>query len=115
MHGLGLQYPKGIVKIMMSKFLKENHRRSRNAIKKGNVEEIDGNNLHLTNGIIDEHTHIGLSRGVNEAEAILLQRWRMSDVINPDDVNFYRQIVGGVTTAQQLHGSANPIMDSLPL
>ena len=33
----------------------------------------------------------------------------MSDVINPDDVNFYRQIVGGVTTAQQLHGSANPI------
>ena len=33
----------------------------------------------------------------------------MSDVINPDDVNFYRQIVGGVTTAQLLHGSANPI------
>ena len=65
--------------------------------------------MHLTNGIIDEHTHIGLSRGVNEAGSNSSAEVRMSDVINPDDVNFYRQIVGGVTTAQQLHGSANPI------
>ena len=31
------------------------------------------------------------------------------DVINPDDVNIYRNLAGGVTTVQILHGSANPI------
>jgi imidazolonepropionase-like amidohydrolase len=33
----------------------------------------------------------------------------MGDVINPEDVNIYRQLAGGVTCAQLLHGSANPI------
>lgn len=75
----------------------------------GNAAVIDGSNLHLTSGIIDEHTHIGLSRGVNEAGANNSGEVRMSDAINPDDVNFYRQLVGGVTSAQQLHGSANPV------
>ena len=76
---------------------------------KGNAEEIDGTNLHLTNGILDEHTHIGLTRGVNEAGSNSSAEVRMEDVLNPDDVNFYRQLSGGVTSAQQLHGSANPI------
>ena len=31
------------------------------------------------------------------------------DVINPDDINIYRNLAGGVTTVQVLHGSANPI------
>ncbi|AYO57093.1 amidohydrolase [Chryseobacterium sp. 6424] len=75
----------------------------------GNALVIDGSNLHLTNGIIDEHTHIGLARGVNEAGSNNSGEVRMSDAINPDDVNFYRQLAGGVTAAQQLHGSANPI------
>ncbi|HBP45832.1 MAG TPA: hypothetical protein DD635_07995, partial [Flavobacteriales bacterium] len=29
--------------------------------------------------------------------------------VNSEDVNIYRQLAGGVTTAQILHGSANPI------
>jgi hypothetical protein len=33
----------------------------------------------------------------------------MGDVINPEDINIYRQLSGGVTCAQLLHGSANPI------
>lgn len=78
-------------------------------ISAGNAKVIDGSNLHLTSGIIDEHTHIGLTRGVNEAGSNNSGEVRMSDAINPDDVNFYRQLAGGVTAAQQLHGSANPI------
>lgn len=78
-------------------------------LSKGNAEEIDGTNLHLTNGILDEHTHIGLTKGVNEAGSNSSAEVRMADVLNPDDVNFYRQLSGGVTSAQQLHGSANPI------
>ena len=30
-------------------------------------------------------------------------------MLNSEDVNIYRQLAGGVTTAQLLHGSANPI------
>lgn len=74
-----------------------------------NATVIDGSNLHLTSGIIDEHTHIGLARGVNESGSNNSGEVRMSDAIDPDDVNFYRQLAGGVTSAQQLHGSANPV------
>ncbi len=80
-----------------------------NGLSAGNARVIDGTNLHLTNGIIDEHTHVGIARGVNEAGSNNSGEVRMSDAINPDDVNFYRQLAGGVTSAQQLHGSANPI------
>ena len=75
----------------------------------GNAAVIDGSNLHLTSGIIDEHTHIGLARGINESGTNNSGEVRMSDAIDPDDVNFYRQLAGGVTSAQQLHGSANPV------
>ena len=30
-------------------------------------------------------------------------------MINPDDIDWYRQLAGGLTAANQLHGSANPI------
>ncbi|MDO5509317.1 MAG: amidohydrolase family protein [Weeksellaceae bacterium] len=70
---------------------------------------IDATGKHLTNGIIDEHTHIGLTRGVNEVGANNSAEVRMADALNPDDVNFYRQLAGGVIAAQQLHGSANPV------
>lgn len=68
---------------------------------------IDGKGKHLTPGIIDEHSHIALF-SVNEDDASSAEV-RMSDVVNPEDINIYRQLAGGVTTAQLLHGSANPI------
>jgi imidazolonepropionase-like amidohydrolase len=70
---------------------------------------IDGTGKHLTPGIIDEHSHIALTAGVNEGAQASSAEVRMGDVINPDDINIYRQLSGGVTTAQLLHGSANPI------
>lgn len=69
---------------------------------------IDGKGMHLTPGIIDEHSHIALF-SVNEGADASSAEVRMSDVINPEDINIYRQLSGGVTTAQLLHGSANPI------
>lgn len=69
---------------------------------------IDAKGMHLTPGIIDEHSHIALF-SVNEGAESSSAEVRMSDVINPDDINIYRQLAGGVTTAQLLHGSANPI------
>ncbi len=69
---------------------------------------VDGTGKHLTNGIIDEHSHIALL-SVNEGSQSSTAEVRMSDVVNPEDVNIYRQLAGGVTTSQLLHGSANAI------
>ena len=71
-------------------------------------EIIEGKGKHLSSGIIDEHSHIAL-RSINEGSQSSSAEVRMSDAIRPNDVNIYRQLAGGVTVAQLLHGSANPI------
>ncbi|HEX4887422.1 MAG TPA: amidohydrolase family protein [Luteibaculaceae bacterium] len=73
------------------------------------AEVVDGTGMHLTPGIIDEHSHIAISRGVNEGGQAVSAEVSIGDVVNSDDVNIYRQLAGGVTAAQLLHGSANPI------
>jgi len=73
------------------------------------IREIDLKGKHLTSGIIDEHSHIAIEKGVNEASQAITAEVRIGDVINGDDINIYRQLSGGVTAVQLLHGSANPI------
>ncbi|SFE78730.1 Imidazolonepropionase [Chitinophaga sp. CF118] len=75
----------------------------------GNARVIDGTGKHLTPGIIDEHSHIAISKGVNEGTQSVTSEVRIADVVNPDDVNIYRQLSGGVTSSHLLHGSANTI------
>ncbi len=70
---------------------------------------VDATGKHLTAGIIDEHSHITVARGVNEAAQSSTAEVRIADVINSDDVNIYRQLAGGVTSSHILHGSANAI------
>ena len=70
---------------------------------------VDVKGKHITSGIIDEHSHIAISRGVNEGSQAVTAEVSIGDVINSDDINIYRQLSGGVTSAQLLHGSANPI------
>ncbi len=70
---------------------------------------IDAKGKHLTAGIIDEHSHIAISKGVNEGGQAISAEVNISDVVTADDINIYRQLAGGVTAAQLLHGSANPI------
>ena len=72
------------------------------------VNEIDATGKHLTSGIIDEHSHIGAS-SINEGGHNSSAEVTIEDVIDPDDINLYRNLSGGVTTLQILHGSANPI------
>ena len=71
--------------------------------------EIDATGKHITPGIVDEHTHIAGSRGINEGSQASSAEVRIGDVVNSEDINIYRQLAGGVTAAQVLHGSANPI------
>ncbi|PJJ09142.1 imidazolonepropionase-like amidohydrolase [Flavobacterium sp. 1] len=70
---------------------------------------IDAKGKHLTSGIIDEHSHIAISAGVNEAGQNSTAEVTVQDVVNSEDINIYRDLAGGVTTSQLLHGSANPI------
>ena len=79
----------------------------KNLSSKG-ATEIDGTGKHLTAGIIDEHSHIAAS-SINEGAQNSSAEVTIEDVIDPNDINIYRNISGGTTTAQILHGSANPI------
>lgn len=73
------------------------------------AKTIDATNKHLTCGIIDEHSHIAISAGVNEGSKSCSSEVRIGDVVDAEDINIYRQLAGGVTTSQLLHGSANAI------
>lgn len=64
---------------------------------------------HITPGLIDCHSHTGISGGVNEGTFSSTAMVRIEDVIDPDAMNWYRQLAGGLTAASQLHGSANAI------
>jgi len=81
----------------------------RNLPGKEGIKVIDATGRHLTPGIIDEHSHMAITRGVNEGTQASSAEVRIGDVINPEDINIYRQLSGGVTISQLLHGSANPI------
>ncbi len=78
-------------------------------INQDNAIPIDATGKHVTPGIIDEHTHIAVSRGVNEGAQASSAEVRIGDVVDSEDIDIYRQLSGGVTCAQVLHGSANPI------
>ena len=75
----------------------------------GGAIEVDGTGKHITCGIVDEHSHIAISRGVNECTQASTAEVTIQDVVDSDDVNIYRQLSGGVTTSHLLHGSCNPI------
>lgn len=72
------------------------------------AREIDATGMHLTAGIIDEHSHIATS-STNESGQAITSEVRIGDVLDPENINIYRQLAGGVTAAHILHGSANPI------
>ncbi|TKC05082.1 amidohydrolase family protein [Pedobacter frigoris] len=75
----------------------------------GNAKTIDATGKHITAGLIDEHSHIAGTGGINEGAQSSSAEVRIADIINSEDVNIYRQLAGGVTTSQILHGSANPV------
>ena len=74
----------------------------------GNLLTIDATGKHLTTGIIDEHSHIAAT-SINEGGQNSSAEVTIEDVLDPEDINIYRNLAGGVTAIQILHGSANPI------
>ncbi|MFT4022159.1 MAG: amidohydrolase family protein [Flavihumibacter sp.] len=72
------------------------------------AQVIDGTGKYLSAGIIDEHSHIAV-QSINEGAQSVTSEVRIADNLNPEDINIYRQLSGGVTTSHILHGSANTI------
>ena len=70
---------------------------------------IDADGKHVTPGIIDCHSHMATDGGVNEGTQAITAEVRIGDFIDATDISVWRQLAGGVTTANVLHGSANPI------
>ena len=70
---------------------------------------IDATGLDVMPGIIDCHSHIAVAGSVNEGSVSVSSMVNIADVLNPEDIDIYRDLAGGVTTANILHGSANAI------
>ncbi len=77
-------------------------------ISESGAQVIDATGKHLTAGVIDEHSHIAAA-SVNEGGHNSSAEVTLEDVLDDTDINLYRNLAGGVTTIQVLHGSANPI------
>jgi imidazolonepropionase-like amidohydrolase len=71
--------------------------------------EVDARGKQVTPGMIDCHSHTAIDGGVNEGSNSVTAECRIQDVIDAEDVNIYRQLAGGTTAANLLHGSANAI------
>src|SRR5213076_763730 len=69
---------------------------------------IDATGKYVMPGIVDCHSHSMLDT-INEGTLAVTSMAHTRDVLNPTDVDLYRELAGGVTTVNLLHGSANPI------
>lgn len=72
------------------------------------AQVIDATGKYVMPGIIDAHSH-SMSDAINEGSLSVTSMVRIQDVLNPTAINIYRELAGGVTTLNILHGSANTI------
>ena len=69
---------------------------------------VEAKGRFVTPGIIDAHSHMAAD-SINEGGTTVSSMTGIEDVLDPTDVSIYRDLAGGLTAANVLHGSANPI------
>jgi imidazolonepropionase-like amidohydrolase len=72
------------------------------------AQVLDAAGQFVIPGIIDCHSHIA-AESINEGSVSVSSMVNMAEILNPGDIDIYRDLAGGVTAANILHGSANPI------
>jgi len=75
----------------------------------GKTVTINGKGTHVTPGLVDAHSHAAILGAVNEGTLPSTAMVRIGDVVNSETRNIQDQLAGGLTVANLLHGSANPI------
>ena len=70
---------------------------------------VDARGRYVMPGIIDTHSHSAIDGNVNECTDVITAEVRIKDVLDHRDVSIYRELAGGVTTINVLHGSCNAI------
>lgn len=70
---------------------------------------VDASKMQISPGLIDCHSHMASDSGINESTQAVTAEVRIGDFIDASDITIYRQLAGGLTSANILHGSANPI------
>ncbi len=80
----------------------------KNLAAPSNAVTINATGKHVTPGMIDCHSHTAAA-SINEGSQSITCETRIEDVLESDDIWIYRQLAGGTTAANILHGSANPI------
>jgi imidazolonepropionase-like amidohydrolase len=73
------------------------------------AEVVDGTGLFVMPGIVDPHSHLGLSSDTSEATDPITPQVRVVDAFNVDDPAMKRVVAAGVTTIQVFPGSTNVI------
>ncbi|MCH2593230.1 MAG: amidohydrolase family protein [Pedosphaera sp.] len=81
----------------------------RNLQQPENAHIIDAEGKHVTPGLIDAHNHSMILGSVNEGTLPSSAMVSIGDVVNSETPEIHRQLAGGLTVANLLHGSANPI------
>lgn len=73
------------------------------------AQVIDAAGRFVMPGIIDAHSHTAIEDNVNECSDSVTAQVRIADVLDPNDPDLFRQLAGGVTALNVLHGSCNTI------
>jgi len=71
------------------------------------VTRIDLTGYWVMPGIVDPHSHMAISGGINEASDSVTVEVRITDEIDHMQLALHRALAGGVTTIHAMHGSAN--------
>lgn len=73
------------------------------------IRIIDATGMFVLPGLLDDHSHMGVDRGINEGSRSVVPEVSIADVIRHDDPSFFTALAGGITTIHTMHGSANSI------
>ena len=84
------------------------HNINKNIIPPKNAVVVNARGKHITPGLIDCHSHSAAS-AINEGTQSITSEVRIKDVLDSDDIAIYRELAGGLTMVNILHGSANTI------
>ena len=76
------------------------------------AQVVDAAGQFVIPGIIDCHSHIAVDGSVNEGSISVSSIVNIADVLNPDDIDIYRDLAGGVTLIYELQDAPTAVQNA---